>query len=185
MSALKYYYKSPEEIQEKLKDHRVAVHPYRNRTFLMILADTSIFLLIFFILYYSGFLDLWKDREKNRALYEGMEFILLPGSGSGDTVDTLSVHNREDHSRVFPEKEGNFALHRFERVRQTTHAGLVSTERETIDLEKRILNPGQTDTIALPPGKLQKGESVLYRMTFQNGKVIELVRPDPRKDLSP
>lgn len=55
---MKFYYKSPQEVQEDYPGKPEKVfNPFRNRTFWMILADVALLLLIFGIMYKTGSLD--------------------------------------------------------------------------------------------------------------------------------
>lgn len=76
---MKYYYKTPDQVRKDAgSKFEREKHPLRNRTFLMILADVAIVLIIGGILYQSGALDGYLTAQGKLAL-EPVKYDLKSG----------------------------------------------------------------------------------------------------------
>ena len=101
---MKYYYKNPDVVrQEQTGRVEKQQHPLRNRTFLMVLADVSIFLLIGGILYQTGALDGYFSTSA------GLEITAESYDPKRNEL-RLKIHNAGKYTATFPPEDSTDKL---------------------------------------------------------------------------
>ena len=138
----------------------------------MILADTSIFVMIFSILYYSGILNLEGKKKGEIAKLRGLEFQVSLTTGSpGGSPQFLVVKNNETNSRMFPESEGPFALLRATR-KELDRNGKVLEERN-LTIPVKVIAPEERGLYRLE-NPSPESESFVFYFLFQDGREFSL-----------
>ncbi len=103
---MKFHYKNPQEVKEQYPGTPVkAPNPFRNRTFWMILADCTLLLLIFGIMYKTGSLDSFFPSPTDITIRaDVME--------SDESTPVIKVMMRNDADRMVNpgEENSSFAL---------------------------------------------------------------------------
>ena len=111
---MKYHFKSPEEIQQYLREERAkSTGRFRNRGFWIILLDIVIIVIVIGILYYSGLLSPQAVGSLQTEHFDHLEFsISLPAlRADRETVSIyLNVKNTGQTPREFPPAEGAVSL---------------------------------------------------------------------------
>ncbi len=111
---MKYYYKSPEELREYIaQGHKKAIGPFRHRTFIIILLDIVLFMAVFGVLYYQGYLTPGSATSASTESFDGLEFsISVPKLPRGSEAVTLylNIKNTGTRARDFPPPAGPATL---------------------------------------------------------------------------
>jgi len=150
---MKYYFKSPEELKESIDAKKIkSSSPFRNRTFLMVFADIALFLIVFYILYYSGILFSIHNRESKVYKYNNLDIsgVLAEAKGQHepDLLYYLRIKNTGKKPLLFPEAGGLYDCSRskFRIMSQNTTV----FEYETL-LERRLIDPDKTEIYRSAP----------------------------------
>lgn len=111
---MKYHFKSPEEIQQYIRESRTKnTGPYRNRTFWIILLDIVIIVIVIGILYYSGLLAPQAVSSPATTAFDDYEFsVSLPvlRADREELTVYLNVKNTAVEPRRFPPTAGEALL---------------------------------------------------------------------------
>ena len=109
---MKYHFKSPQEVKETYKDN-IKVHPFKNRTFLVIFADIVLIVVIAVFLDKSGYLTEDKLNSKGRYARAGVEFsgsIAQLHSDKEEIILYIKLTNNSFQEAVFPSDTGPLRL---------------------------------------------------------------------------
>jgi hypothetical protein len=150
---MKYYFKSPEELREKIEKGKIkSVSPFRNRTFLIIFADILIFSAVIYFLHFTGLLYSVKNTESKVYKYYDMEIsAVVPAPKSdkeSDMLHYLRVKNTGSSATLFPEPGTLYEC--------STSKFRVMSENSTVYehdvyLERRLIEPGKTEIFRSSP----------------------------------
>lgn len=157
---MKYYYKTPAEVQKDNSGKFVhEKHPLRNRTFLMVLADVVVVLLIGGILYQSGALDGYLT-ARGKLSVKFHSFHMQSGKLK------LKIHNTGTVRTDFPGDSSENYEALWENL--TTERLYKQTSRP----QNTRLDPDETAIVTLkaPAGLLQDSEKISGKQEF----VVEL-----------
>lgn len=174
---MKYHYKSPEEVQEELHKKTKRVHPFRNRNFLTILADTAIIAIVLAILLIF-MRDLFiKSPESNLYEQDGLIYSASVSTSGSRNLPLLKyyikIKNTTNTTVNHPPETAALRV---------SKDGVLLVET-TLHMEERIIAPGETELYRFTP-EFKQLENILNRegigvLVFefeitQNGKTIRL-----------
>ena len=140
---MKYYFKSPAELKESLKNKK-RVHPFKNRTFLIIFSDLILIVAIVMILQKTGYIGSRTSYSTDTFARSGIE---LQGSmnskfSSTDTLDFfLKATNNLEQPIAFPAESGPYA---FTEGRLEIYENGVLYREERLLLNKKSLKPDES-----------------------------------------
>ena len=154
---MKYHYKSPEEVQQAVREkHSKQSGPYRSRTFWIILIDIAIIVIVIGILYYSGLLTPQATSSRTTERFDGFEFSVSLIELRSDRPDVslyLNVKNTGTEARTFPPPDGEdpAALREIKTVFFAGESFLHGHSLERPDLPNSFFNDtATTEIFSLP-----------------------------------
>jgi len=105
---MKYYSRNPEQLKEFLKEKK-GVHPFKNRTFLLIFADILLIVAIGTFVQKSGYFSEDRIDSEGRYAREGVEFsasIANLRSKNKEPVFYIKLTNSTREEIIFPAPAG-------------------------------------------------------------------------------
>lgn len=144
---MKYYYKSPAELEESLRQDRKRRTKRRNVALIIVVVDILIILLVFGILYYRGLISRREATSLKTLRLEELEVSAsLPGiEANREQVDVfLNIKNNGSRSRRFP--SGLTPAGQLPLVVEFQSEGFVLHTARTL-IEESDIEPGDTKIV--------------------------------------
>ena len=141
---MKYYFKSPEEVQDLIKEQGTKSAKKRNRGRIILIIDVAILILIAGILYYKGFFIKKDAASLSTVSIQNLEFSAsITGISSEDkSVEFyLNVKNNSNKQLTFPSKKDSLIIKSMF-VEFNSNDFLLHTSPAII--KSSLIGPGQT-----------------------------------------
>lgn len=109
---MKYHFKTPQQLRDSIKQYQAASHPLRNRTFLIVLADLALIVVLFGGLYAFGYIGPNSTAKASASVFGELSFSVASfefAQGKGVSV-MLYATNTGGVAIRFPDVAGEFAL---------------------------------------------------------------------------